>query len=274
MTESVKPFMITLPINNLDETLYFNFDTRYISDYLYLYKIITNQLIINFTSKLTNLYTIFYYKNQEKIYIYMTMINTSLILNLEDINNTFYLNKSDLLNHKIDIIKINHSFVKNNSKFWETSQFFVRLKKEIIDYLDKNDVKINNPYLMTILNQNGIRLTYALDELLNNKEFLLPLMSDFNNIDMICTHDILYRLPLPIRYDEDIAIATFNDYHRSFIDLPKILRHNKNVVLAALTIGNQISVLDYTSPEIRKEITRMNIKIPFHAGSIDSDDES
>jgi hypothetical protein len=271
MKETDKSFIITLPINNLDETLYLNFDTRYISNYRYLYKTITNQLIDNFTSKLNNLYTIFYYKNQEKIYIYMTMQDKSLILNLEDINNNFYLIKSDLLNHEIDIIKINHSFVKKDWECWENNELY----REIRNYLDDTGVKINNPYLMTLLNKNNIRLTNASDQLLNNKDFLLPLMSNFNNIDMICTNDSDHLLPEPIRYDEDIAIATFSDYHRSFMDLPKILRYNKNVVLAALANSNQICVLDYTSKQIKKEIARMNINIPPYAGSLsDSDEEN
>jgi len=180
MKELTGSFIITLPINNLDETLYINFDSRFINDYQYLYITITNHLIKKFT--LYNLYTIFYYKNTEKIYIYMTILDKSLILNLEDINNNFYLNKSDLLNHEMDIIKINYEFVKKDWKFWKTSELY----KEIINYLDRNNVKINNPDLMTLLNKNNIELTYASTELLNNKDFLLSLMSEFNNIDIIC----------------------------------------------------------------------------------------
>ena len=75
-------------------------------------------------------------------------------------------------------------------------------------------------------------------------------------------------LPIPIRYDLDIKNIAFKYYHKVFMYLSKELRHNIDVVLAALKSNNQISVLMKTSNEIRKKLKKMDINIPNIAGSL------
>jgi len=263
--------IISLNIKNLNENFYIDMDKRFLYDFKYLYKTIITKLIFLFGNKFSInnkafMYNIFYYKNNIKQYIFMTILDESLVLDLDDINYDFFLIKSELLEHEQHIIKINHLYLKkywNSKELWTNESF-----KEIEEYLHNNSLKIYNKNLMIILNKNKIDLKYAADELLNDKDFLLPLIDNNINCDIVCTCDNDYILPIPIRYDLDIINITFKYYHRTFMYLSKELRHNIDVVLAALKANNQISVLSYTSIEIREKLKKMNINIPDIAGSL------
>lgn len=263
--------IISLYIKNLNEDFYIDIDKRFLDNFVYLYKTISRKLIVLFGNKLsinnkTFMYNIFYYKNNIKKYIFMTILDESLVLHLDDINNDFYLIKSELLKHERHIIQINHLYIKKNWNFldyWTNSESISEIEK----YLENNLLKIYNKNLMIILNKNQINLKYAADELLNDKEFLLPLMDNDYNYYIVCTYDNEYILPIPIRYDLDIIYITFKYYHKVFMCLSKFFRYNLDVVLAALN-SNQISVLTYTSNEIREKLKKMDINIPDLAGSL------
>ena len=263
--------LISLCIKNLNEDFYIDLDNRYLDDYLYLYKTISRKLIVLFGNKLsinnkTFMYNIFYYKDKIKKYIFMTILDKSLILELDDINNEFFLIKSELLEHEHHIIKIYHSYLK---KYWNSFELWHNaVIIEIKKYIQNNSLKIYNRNLMIILNKNKIDLKYAADELLNDKDFLLPLIDNIYNYDIVCTFHGDYILPIPIRYDLDIINIAFKYHHKVFIDLHKELRHNIDFVLAALKAGNQISIFMCTSNEIKEKLKKMDIDIFKFAGSL------
>ena len=184
--------IISLCIKNLNEDFYIDIDKRFLDDFLYLYKTISRKLIVLFGNKLsmnnkTLMYNIFYYKDNIKIYIFMTILDESLVLHLDDINNDFFLIKSELLEHEHNIVKINHSYLK---KYWNSFELYdvININEIIIDiekYIRNNSLKIYNRNLMIILNKNKIDLKYAADELLNDKDFLLPLIDNNINYDYI-----------------------------------------------------------------------------------------
>jgi hypothetical protein len=232
-------------------------NTLYLNDYIYIYKLFRKKLIEIYNQLINNTMLIIYSidNNNNKKYIYMSILNPSLILNLEDIKKKFYLKTTVLLDHEINIININNNYIE---KLGDKQLYY--LYSKIRNYLNINGLKIFNKYLMLLLNKYyNIELRYANYNLLNDKYFLLPLMEFADNWELICNphkYNQQYILPDHIKNDEELIIASFKSPYIDkfvFIDFPIYLRNNKNIVLAAIET-EQCLVLSNTSEKIKNEI--------------------
>ena len=144
--------MITLTINTLIDKLYINLDSMYLDHHSYLYKTITRYLENMYGNFLEEniMINIFYYNNNEKKYIYNSLNDELSILHIDDIDQDFYLIKSELLDHEVSIIKYYNTCMR---KCWDINYSALKIRLYM-----KNESKIINHNLQIINNNLQIAL--------------------------------------------------------------------------------------------------------------------